>query len=116
MELDEEKSALLLNKKIGGEIDGSLIGLSGYTLKITGGCDASGFPLDRSVQTQGKLKVMKVQRRKGREPAFRRMTVRGNLITSDTKEISAIITTYGSKPLEELFPKKAKEEKQVEAK
>lgn len=115
MELDEEKAAVLLNRKIGSEIDGSVFGLAGYTLKITGGSDSSGFPLDRSIAQQGKLRVMRTQRRKGREPARRRLMVRGNAITADTKQVSAIITQYGSRPLEELFPKKAAESKEGKA-
>jgi len=114
MELDEEKSALLLNRKIGSELEGSLFGLTGYTLKITGGSDSSGFPLDRSIAQQGKLRVLRVQRRKGREPARRRLMVRGNLIGADTKQVSAVITAYGSRPLEEIFPKKAAAEAKKE--
>lgn len=103
MELDEERAAVLLNSRIGGEVDGGAFGLSGYTLKITGGSDSSGFPLDRSVSMQGKTRVMRVQHRK-RGAAVRRMMVRGNLITNDVKQVSAVITQYGSKPIEEVFP------------
>ncbi len=103
VELDEERAAMLLNRKIGSEIDGSAFGLTGYTLKITGGSDSSGFPLEKSIAMQGKTRTMRVQHRK-RGAAIRRMMVRGNVITSDVKQVSAVITQYGSKPLEEVFP------------
>ncbi len=109
VELDEERAALLLNRKIGSEVDGSAFGLTGYTLKITGGSDSSGFPLERSVSVQGKVRTMRVQHRK-RGAAVRRMMVRGNVITSDVKQVSTIITAYGSKPIEDIFPKKEKTE------
>lgn len=119
MELDEDKGAMLLNRKIGDEIEGSTFGMTGYKLRITGGSDTSGFPLDRSIAQQGKIRVMRVQYRKKREPARRMMTVRGNLIGQDTRQVSAIITEYGSKPVGELFPKReanANEEKKDEGK
>ncbi len=106
IELDSDMASLLLNRKIGSEIDASPFGLTGYTLKITGGSDSSGFPLDRSIAMQGKVKVVKMQHRK-RGSAARRVVVRGNAITADVKQVSAVITAYGSKPLEGIFPKKA---------
>ena len=50
MELDEAQSAQLLNRRIGDVVEGAPFGLSGYKLKIKGGSDSSGFPLDRSIQ------------------------------------------------------------------
>ena len=49
VELDEMKSKPLYGMKIGEEIDGSLVGLSGYKLYITGGTDKDGFPMRRDV-------------------------------------------------------------------
>ena len=42
----ESSTESILGKKIGDEVDGSELAenLSGYTLKITGGTDSSGFP------------------------------------------------------------------------
>lgn len=108
VELDSDKAALLLNMRIGSELDGTAFGLTGYKLKITGGSDSSGFPMDSSISGQAKVRAMREKSRKGGEKGTRRMvTLRGNTITSDTKQVSAIITEYGSKPIEEIFPKKA---------
>jgi small subunit ribosomal protein S6e len=110
VELDSEKALLLLNLKIGSEIDGTAFGLTGYKLKITGGSDSSGFALDRSISGQAKIRAMRSRNMKGKEKGVHKMvTLRGNMITNDTKQVSTIITEYGSKPLDEIFPKKEKE-------
>ena len=41
----DPQSAGFLGKRIGETVGGELIGVSGYTFKITGGTDKSGFPL-----------------------------------------------------------------------
>ena len=112
MDLDDEKASLLLNKKIGDEIDGTALGLTGYKLKITGGTDSSGFPLEASISGQIKTKVIRERLNKNKERINKRITVRGNVISSDVKQVSASIIEYGSKPVEELFTVKKKEEKE----
>jgi small subunit ribosomal protein S6e len=110
MDLNDEMISLLLNKKIGDEIDGTALGLTGYKLKITGGTDSSGFPLEASISGQIKTKVIRERLNKNKEKINKRITVRGNVISSDVKQVSALITEYGSKPIEELFTAKKKEE------
>jgi small subunit ribosomal protein S6e len=116
IELDKDQSALILNYKIGDMIDGNLIGMPGYKLKITGGSDSSGFPLDRSIQgtikTKAKRSISKSGRMKG---IIKRKTVRGNMISLDVEMINTIIVEYGSKNVTELMPQSEKE-KQREAK
>ncbi|EQD66126.1 Ribosomal protein S6e [mine drainage metagenome] len=107
MELDEDKKSALLNRKIGDEIDASVFGLTGYKVKITGGSDSSGFPLDRSMQGQLKRKTLRERKKKSTgERVYKRVTVRGNMISTDTNQVSVAIMEYGSKPIEEIFPKK----------
>ena len=45
-----------------------------------------------------------------------RKLVRGNLISVDTEQINTVITEYGAKSAEELFPKKAEVKREEEAK
>ena len=45
VEIEQSKVLALIGKKIGDEFNGDIIGLSGYTLKITGGTDKDGFPM-----------------------------------------------------------------------
>jgi small subunit ribosomal protein S6e len=112
LEVDQAKASGLIGKKIGEEFNGDLIGLPGYTLKITGGTDKDGFPMHPSVQGTVKKKVLLSgkpcfhPRKKGER---RRKTVRGNTISADIVQINVKITKRGEKPLEELIPVKAKE-------
>ncbi|MCL5430019.1 MAG: 30S ribosomal protein S6e [Candidatus Marsarchaeota archaeon] len=112
MELPADRTVPLLNKKIGETIDGSVIDLVGYKLKITGGSDKSGFPMEKSLEGTAKTKVMKKIADSGRQKGqYKRMMVRGNMINADTEQVNLMIVEYGEKPVEELFPKKEKAEK-----
>src|SRR3989344_2742013 len=51
-----EKDAPLAGKKIGDVFEGSLIGLPGYKLAITGGSDKSGFPMRNDIEGQARKK------------------------------------------------------------
>ena len=125
MELSKDRSALVLNYKIGDVIDGAVVGLAGFKLKITGGSDNSGFPLDRSIQGTIKTRSKRIGE-SGRMAGVPKMqTVRGNMISPDIEQVNLVIVEYGDKPAEELFPKKEKaaepakekkEEKKPEAK
>ena len=59
-ELDENSSAIFLNKKIGEIVKGDSFGLKGYELKITGGSDSGGFPIRRDVTGLGRKKPLVV--------------------------------------------------------
>ena len=112
VELDKEKSALMLNYKIGDVIEGDLVGIHGCKLKITGGSDSSGFPMDRSIQGTIKTTVMKPVSESGRlKGIVRRKTVRGGMISQDVELVNTVIVEHGSRELDELFPKKEKKEK-----
>jgi small subunit ribosomal protein S6e len=104
-----------VGRKIGESLEGSAFGLSGYKLKISGGSDSSGFPLDRSIQGTGKVKIMKLvgalRKEKGQ---YRRESVRGGIIAQDTAQVNMSILEYGEKPIDEIMPPKAKEEKKAE--
>ena len=117
MELKPESAAPLLNRKIGEVFDASVVGLTGYKLKITGGSDRSGFPMQPSIEGTAKVRVLGVISDSGRDRGQKkRQTKRGNMITADTEQINTIIVEQGEKPLDELFPKKEKPEKKAEEK
>ena len=50
----------LIDKKIGNEIDGSIISdlFNGYIFKITGGYDDDGFAMKNGILTQGRKKIL----------------------------------------------------------
>ena len=108
-ELSSDMVAMVINKRIGDEIDGAVIGLSGYTLKITGGSDKSGFPMDNSIQGTAKRSVMKKVADAGKDKGeYRRKTVAGSTISENIEQLNAVIVKYGDKPIDEVFPKKEK--------
>ncbi len=114
-ELSKDKASLVMNYKIGDTIDGAAVGLPGFKLKITGGSDNSGFPLDRSIQGTIKTRAKRTQE-SGKHAGVQHMqTVRGNMISVDVAQVNTIIVEYGDKSLDELFPKSEKQ-KQKEAK
>lgn len=105
----EPQAAGFLGKRIGESLGGDLLGLAGYTLKITGGTDRSGFPLrpDLPGSRQARLFVgegfgFHAPRRGMR----RRRTFRGGAISEDTVQINLHVEQKGSKPLAELFAPK----------
>ena len=106
----------LFGKKIGDEIDGSLIGLEGYKLRITGGSDKDGFPMRRDIHGTGRKKVLLSSgpgfrpKKKGER---RRKTVRGNTIADDIVQVNMVIVKYGKVKLEKE-EEKPKEEKPKE--
>ena len=113
-ELTPEISVYLINKRINEEVDGSPLGLTGYKLRITGGSDDSGFPMSKNIH--GSMKTRVIRERKSGKTG--RITVVGNVITPSTAQVNMVITDYGSKPVDEIFPQgaKAKELKEGEEK
>jgi small subunit ribosomal protein S6e len=114
MELSKDRSALVLNYKIGDVIDGAAVGLSGFKLKITGGSDNSGFPLDRSIQGTIKTRTKRIGASGRLQGVPKMQTVRGNMISTDVEQVNTIIVEYGDKNLDELFPKSEKQKEKPE--
>lgn len=119
LEVDQSKAIGLVGKKIGEDFEGNIIGLAGYSLKITGGTDKDGFPMHSSVKGIGKKRVLLAH-----PPCFhpklkgqrKRKTVRGNSISEDIIQINCKVVKKGEKPLEELVPKKVKPEEKPKEK
>lgn len=114
MQLDNDRSALLMNHRINEIIDGAALGLSGYKMRITGGSDKSGFAMDKSIGGAIKTKALRLVSKSGHKKGqYKRSTVRGNTISADTELVNMVITEYGDKSVTELFPENA-EKKAVE--
>ena len=114
VDLGKEKETLLVGKKIGEKLDGSVIGAAGYSFTLTGGSDKSGFPMRPDITGSRKMRVLISNgigfhaKDKG---ARRRKLVQGNTISGEISQINAKVTDYGTTPLEQLFPPAKKEEK-----
>ncbi|MEM3791219.1 MAG: S6e family ribosomal protein [Candidatus Micrarchaeaceae archaeon] len=106
-EVPKESETALIGKKIGEVIDGSIVGLSGLKLKITGLSDNSGFPSIPGIEGGRKVKVL-LRKKKGLR---KRSIVRGNTITNTTSQINTTIESSEIADLESLFKKKDENEK-----
>jgi len=106
IKLSGDSAVRLIGRRIGEEVPGELIGLSGYVLKITGGTDKDGFPMLPSVHGPAKRRILLSgppgfrPRRKGERRA---KTVRGNVISEHTRQINMKVVKYGEKPIEEIL-------------
>lgn len=99
----------IIGKNIGETISGDIAGLSGYTLKLTGGTDKDGFPMRPDLAGPARRKIL-VAGGVGFHPKHdgerKRKSMRGKEISSDVTQINTVVVEYGQKPLDEIFPKK----------
>ncbi len=107
-ELDDAKTNALVGKTVGEIVEGDVLGLPGYKLKITGGSDSSGFPVRPDVHGSGKKRVL-IHGPPGfkpkREGIAKRKTVRGRELSSDISQVNMRVEEKGGTPLEELVMK-----------
>jgi small subunit ribosomal protein S6e len=99
----------IIGKNIGETISGDVAGLSGYTLKLTGGTDKDGFPIRPDLPGPARKKILVaggVGFRPTSDGVRMRRTMRGREISSEVTQINTVIVEYGQKPLDEIFPKK----------
>jgi len=113
VEVSKDSEAAMLGKKIGEVIEGAVIGLESYKLQITGLSDKMGSPSRKEIDGSRKARVLLTRglgMPRAKKGVRMRRLIRGNTIGSDTEQINTVITEYGSKSAEELFPKKAESE------
>lgn len=94
VEVDEAKARLLYGLRIGSIFDGSIIGLSGYKLMVTGGSDKDGVPMRPDVHGLGRKKLLLssgVGIKPRRDGERRRVYVRGNTIGADIVQVNVKI-------------------------
>jgi len=100
--LSDEEAEVLHGMQLGDELDGSNIGLDGYSFLITGGSDRAGFPMRQEVFGMGRQKVLikgGVGLRKNREGRRVRRTVSGNTIYEETSQVNVKVVEEGDKAL-----------------
>ena len=104
IEVDETKAFNGL--VIGDEFDGGLVGLDGYTLKITGGSDKNGFTMKKDVSGTRRIKSL-LSGGIGYHPKSdgvkRRKTVRGNTIADDIVQVNTVVVSAGSKAIADIL-------------
>lgn len=92
----------IIGLAIGDELNGDLVGLEGYTLKITGGSDKNGFPMKKDIDGPRRVKSLLTSGVGYRPKAAgvkRRKTLRGNTISEDIVQINTIIAKAGKKSI-----------------
>jgi small subunit ribosomal protein S6e len=96
----EKEVPSLVGKKIGEKFDGSLIGLSGFTLQVTGGSDKDGFPMRPDLEGSARKKALLTKgigfraRKKIKKKVFKvkgmrkRKYVRGTMISDEIMQVN----------------------------
>ncbi|MDZ4172410.1 MAG: 30S ribosomal protein S6e [Methanobacteriaceae archaeon] len=105
MEVEASKTKKLVGLALGEEFDGDIVGLEGYTLKITGGSDKNGFPMKKDLSGPRRVRSLVsggIGYKPTRDGERRRKTFRGNTISEDIVQISTIVTKAGAKSLDEI--------------
>lgn len=91
IELQENRAVPLIGRKMNEVLDGSVVGLSGHKVQITGGSDKDGFPMRPNVHGGVRRKVVLgggVGFNPNSQGERRRKTVRGNVITDEIVQIN----------------------------
>ncbi len=113
LEVPKDKESLVVGKMMGEVIEGTVVGLDGFKLQITGLSDNSGSPSRPEIEGTRKAAPLLSSGPGIKHPkkGFRtRRLVRGNTVSADTSQVNTVITEYGAKPAEELFKPKEKKE------
>jgi len=91
VELEDARAVPLIGKKIGDIIDGSVVGLPGFKVQVTGGSDKDGFPMRPNVHGGVRRNVVLsggVGFNPQDEGERRRKRVRGNIITDEIVQVN----------------------------
>jgi small subunit ribosomal protein S6e len=104
-----------IGKKIGDQVDGINANLPGYKLQVTGGSDKAGFPMRADFEGQGRRRLLLTEGI-GFHPVDKpgkrkRMSVRGNRISTEIIQVNLKVSKAGSKPVAEHFAGLAEQKK-----
>jgi small subunit ribosomal protein S6e len=106
IDVSDQDANRFIGKEIDEEVDGSAVGLDGYTLTITGGSDDAGRPMRDDVRGT-ELKNIMLEGGTGynptREGERKRVTVRGREVSDSTRQINAAIADRGGTPVADLL-------------
>lgn len=91
-EVEGQDANRFLGLSIGDEVDGAAVGLSGFTLELTGGSDEAGRPMRGEVPGPN-LKELLLEGGVGYKPEKdgerKRITVRGSQFSEETAQVNA---------------------------
>ena len=106
VDVSDQDANRFIGRDLGEEVDGSAVGLDGYTLELTGGSDNAGRPMRDDVRGPN-LKALLLEGGTGYKPSRdgerKRITVRGREISDETRQINAKIVGRGNQSVDELL-------------
>ena len=106
IDVSDQDANRFIGREIGEEVDGTAVGLDGYTLEVSGGSDNAGRPMREDVRGAN-LKSILLEGGTGFNPSTdgerKRVTVRGREIGDATRQINAKIVGRGSDDVEALL-------------
>jgi small subunit ribosomal protein S6e len=120
-EVDGQDANRFMGREIGEEVDGTAVGLDGFTLEISGGSDDAGRPMRPDVRGSELSEVLLtggVGYNPDRDGERRRVTVRGREVGEPITQLNAkVIEGEGSVPvaLGEEEPEEVEAEESEEA-
>jgi small subunit ribosomal protein S6e len=102
-DVDGQAANRFIGRELGNEVDGSAVGLDGYTLALTGGSDDAGRPMREDVAGSSLTEIMLAERSTGYRPERdgerRRVTVRGREVTENVVQINATVVESGDQSI-----------------
>lgn len=116
VETEGARAVPLVGRKLGEVIDGSVVGMGGHKLQLTGGSDKDGFPMRPNVHGGVRVSVILsegVGFKPSREGERQRKTLRGNVITEDIVQINMKVVEKPKKRRKAKKPKKVKKPKKT---
>jgi small subunit ribosomal protein S6e len=106
VDVSDQDANRFAGREIGEEVDGSAVGLDGYTLEVTGGSDDAGRPMRADVAGPTLTELL-LEGGTGynpdREGERKRVTVRGREISDATRQINAKVVARGDQPVADLL-------------
>jgi small subunit ribosomal protein S6e len=106
VDVSDQDANRFIGRELGEEVDGSAVGLDGFTLELTGGSDNAGRPMRGGVAGPT-LKEVLLEGGTGYNPSRdgerKRVTVRGREVSADTRQINVRIDQRGDGDVDELL-------------
>ncbi|MFB6128789.1 MAG: 30S ribosomal protein S6e [Halorhabdus sp.] len=106
VDIDGQDANRFVGRELGDEVEGSSVGLDGYTLELTGGSDDAGRPLRSDVRGPN-LKSILLEGGVGFKPERdgerKRVTVRGREVSDAVRQLNAKIVEAGDGDVAELL-------------
>jgi len=114
LEVEGARAVPLVGRKLGEVVDGSVVGMGGHKIQITGGSDKDGFPMRPNIHGGVRASVV-LSEGVGFHPPGRgerrRKTLRGNVITEEIVQINMKIVEKPKKAERPEKPKKPEKAK-----